>query len=108
MITTKDLESLGWKKIATMKNGGSKVFIKTFRFFIISHADNFIMEKKQSPEYEKIRINKVGNYREPELIWKGIPKDIQDLKRILVETGADLEWLPELRDQKINALLNEG
>lgn len=108
MITTKDLESLGWKVRATAKNGGSKSFSKDKRDYTIwSNADNFIMKNRNSPEFQEIIINKVESRKSVE-IWKGIPKDIQDLKRILVETGADLEWLPELRDQKINDLLNEG
>jgi len=97
MITTKDLESLGWKHKSTAKNGGSKLFYKG-EYSIFNHADNFLMKSK--PDFEVIVINKneIGKSTE---IWKGIPKDIQDLKRILVETGADMEWLPELRDQKI-------
>lgn len=107
MITTKDLESLGWKKIATAKNGGSKLFSKDGNNYTIwSNADNFIMKNRNSPHFEVIIINKVESRKSVE-IWKGIPKDIQDLKLILVETGADLEWLPELRDQKINDILND-
>jgi hypothetical protein len=105
MITTKDLESLGWKYGATAKNGGSKVFYKG-EYSIYSHSDNFIMKSRNSPEYYEITINKFMSPKSTE-IWIGIPKDIQDLKRILVETGADMEWLPELRDEKINDILNE-
>lgn len=103
MITTKDLESLGWEHKSTAKNGGSKLFYKG-EYSIFSHADNFLMKSK--PEFEKIKINKIDLRKSTE-IWEGIPKDIQDLKRILVETGADMEWLPELRDEKINDILNE-
>jgi hypothetical protein len=101
MITTKDLESLGWKHKSTAKNGGSKLFYKG-EYSIFNHADNFLMRLVFSTKsnFEEIIINKVGDRKSTE-IWKGIPKDIQDLKRILVETGADMEWLPELRDQKI-------
>jgi hypothetical protein len=117
MITTKDLESLGWKHTSTAKNGGSKLFMKVacgvvgsyinyHRYHIFSNADNSIMKNENSPDYEKILINKVGLRKSTE-IWEGIPKDIQDLKRILVETGADMEWLPELRDEKINDILND-
>jgi hypothetical protein len=117
MITTKDLESLGWKHRATMKNGGSKLFSKsvdyteriktqTFFYAIQSNADNFIMKGRNSPKFEEITINKVGDRKSTE-IWKGVPKDIQDLKRVLVETGADMKWLPELRDEKINHILND-
>lgn len=55
MITTSDLESLGWKHISTMKNGGSKLFQKG-DYKIVSHADNFIYELK------------------PVLIWNGYQK----------------------------------
>jgi len=68
MITTKDLESLGWKHRSTAKNGGSKSFKKGE---YISHADNFIMERKKSPEYEEIAIRKIGEYAE---IWQGTQK----------------------------------
>lgn len=96
MITTKDLESLGWKVRSIATNGGSKLFSKSVDYTIWSNADNFIMKG----------INKVGDRKSTE-IWKGVPKDIQDLKRVLVETGADMEWLPELRDEKINHILND-
>ena len=113
MITTKDLESLGWEPISIAKNGGSKLFSKNGDYTIWSNADNFIMRKGNSPEFEQITISKVGNTNpvtgggKSNEIWKGVPKEIQDLKRILVETGADMEWLPELRDQKINDILND-
>jgi hypothetical protein len=109
MITTKDLESLGWKHRSTAKNGGSKTFHKG-EYTIWSNADNFIMKRKNSPEYEEIKISHYSQdiynvSRKVKDIWKGVPKDIQDLKRILVETGADMEWLPEIRDEKINDIL---
>jgi hypothetical protein len=119
MITTKDLESLGWKHSSTATNGGTKLFMKGlytekdrpyinyYQYHIFSNADNSIMKNRNSPDYEKITINKVGPGKSTE-IWVGIPKDIQDLKRILVETGADMEWLPELRDEKINDILNDN
>lgn len=99
MITTKDLESLGWKNITIggTKNTPLGAFTKKGCMFII-----FI----NAPEFEVILINKIKFGKSTET-WKGIPKDIQDLKRILVETGADMEWLPELRDQKINDILDE-
>jgi hypothetical protein len=103
MITTKDLESLGWKVRSIAKNGGSKLFQKG-DYKIVSHADNFIYERKKSSEYEEIIITKVGDIA---ATWHGNPKDIQHLKRILVETGVDMEWLPELRDEKINLILND-
>jgi hypothetical protein len=106
MITTKDLESLGWRVRSIATNGGSKLFSKSVDYTIWSNADNFIMKGKNSPEFEEIIINKVGDRKSTE-IWKGVPKDIQDLKRVLVETGADMEWLPELRDEKINHILND-
>jgi len=103
MITTEDLESLGWKHKSTAKNGGSKLFYKG-EYSIFSHSDNFIMKRRNSPEYYEITIRK---WTEAVECWHGSPKDIQDLKRILVETGADMEWLPELRDEKINDILND-
>jgi hypothetical protein len=106
MITTEDLESLGWKVRSIVKNGGSKLFSKSVGYTIWSNADNFIMKERNSPEFEEIIINKVGDRKSTE-IWKGVPKDIQDLKRILVETGVDTEWLSELRDNKLKDILND-
>lgn len=59
MITTKDLESLGWVNKATATNGGSKLFTKGEYFTIWSNADNFIMERRKSTEFEEITINKI-------------------------------------------------
>lgn len=36
------------------------------------------------------------------LLYEGIPKDLKELKRILVECGADTRWRDEIRDEKIN------
>jgi hypothetical protein len=57
MITTEDLESLGWKHKSTAKNGGSKLFYKG-EYSIFSHSDNFIMKRRNSPEYYEITIRK--------------------------------------------------
>lgn len=102
MITTKDLESHGWILVSIIRNGGSGLFYKG-EYSILSHVDNLIMKNNNFPEYYEITIRK-----KPEVeCWKGTPKDIQDLKRILVKTGSDMEWLPELRDEKINDILND-
>jgi hypothetical protein len=56
MITTKDLESLGWVKKATAKNGGSKLFTKGEYFTIWSNADNFILAELNQQIIYKIKI----------------------------------------------------
>jgi len=77
MITTKDLESLGWKYGATAQNGGSKVFYKG-EYSIYSHSDNFIMKSRNSPEYYEISIKKIFDVVER---WYGSPKDKTNLSR---------------------------
>jgi len=110
MITTKDLESLGWDFNIILRNGGSKLFHKgdsKKEYYILSHVDNLIMKSNNFPDYYEITIRKINESAELVDCWQGSPKDIQDLKRILVETGADMEWLPEFRDEKINDILND-
>jgi hypothetical protein len=98
MITSKELESLGWNHIHTA-NAGSKLFTKVHRSNII-----FInSENVNKPGYETITITKNLT-----VIWEGMPEDIQDLKRILVETGVDAEWLSEVRDNKLKDILNDN
>ena len=100
MITTEEIESLGWKFYSTARNGGSKGFCKG-NYMILSHADNFISKK------EDIKITKIDiNNRSKLIVWVGIPKDLYDLKKVLVENNIDMEWLPELRDEKINKIID--
>jgi methyl coenzyme M reductase beta subunit len=97
MITTEEIESLGWKFYSTARNGGSKGFCKG-NYMILSHADNFISKK------EDIKITKIDTAAL--VVWEGVPKDLYDLKRILVENNIDMEWLPEIRDEKITKILD--
>lgn len=105
LITTKEIESLGWRSVATVKYGGTKIFQKKNTGFTLtsSSADNFI---KKGDEKELITIH---FYSAPkaskELVWSGIPDSLQHLKKILVETGADMEWLNEIRDEKIDTII---
>jgi methyl coenzyme M reductase beta subunit len=97
MITTKEIESLGWEFFSTARNGGSKGFTKG-DYMILSHADNFLTKK------EDITITKIDTTKR--VVWEGVPKDLYDLKKILVENNIDMEWLSEIRDEKITKILD--
>ena len=102
MITTEMILSLGWEHVSTAKNGGSKVFTYCNNR-LYSSADNFIYEQQNDGKQWEIRISKNMKY---DLLYEGIPKDLKELKRILVECGADTRWRDEIRDEKINDILN--
>ena len=68
---------------------------------ILSHADNFLTKK------EDITITKIDTAaRNKIVVWEGVPKDLYDLKKILVENNIDMEWLSEIRDEKITKILD--
>ena len=46
MVTTQEIESLGWSLEGTYRNGGSKGF-KLNNYHLTSHADNFISKKDE-------------------------------------------------------------
>jgi len=111
MITTQDIESLDWEHYTTAKNGGSKVFRKWSKslnlhienYSIMNHYDNFI---KKGDARNVISITKISDDRQSRIpVWEGIPDDIKHFKRILVDTGADLDWLSEIREQKIDEVI---
>lgn len=109
MITTEMILSLGWKLEATATDGGTKIFGtkvlwqssgKEAIYNLVSSADNFI---KTEEERKVIRIQKIPiDFSKIENVYEGKPTDLDDLKRILVETGADLKWKNEIRDKKID------
>jgi len=109
MITTEMILSLGWKLEATAADGGTNIFGtkvlwqsygKEAIYNLVSSADNFILPEE---ERKVIRIQKIPiDFSKIENVYEGKPTDLDDLKRILVETGADLKWKNEIRDKKID------
>jgi len=101
--------SLGWKLEATAADGGTNIFGtkvlwqsygKEAIYNLVSSADNFILPEE---ERKVIRIQKIPiDFSKIENVYEGKPTDLDDLKRILVETGADLKWKNEIRDKKID------
>lgn len=100
MVTTKDIESLGWEHYGTMSDGGSKVFSRpnmsvNGRYIrITNHADNFIYEKNDPDKLVEIEIDEVlmkdGKVQAPKRIWKGMPFDVNHFKAILIELKIEL------------------
>ena len=107
MVTTAEIQSLGWEHFAIASNGGSKKFKKYVGnriFILISHADNFLY-KQQGPYkeiYKEIIINEMLNWQEFPNLYKGKPKDINELKRIMGELGIDIKYQRKLKLEKIN------
>jgi hypothetical protein len=72
MITTKEIKNLGWKHIATAKNGGSKSFSKDSKYVLTNHSDNFIFQESNDERLNEIEIEKIEN-RKLVSIYKGSP-----------------------------------
>ncbi len=99
MITTEQLESMGWVHKATAKNGGSKQFQKG-NFAIFSHADNFLKDVSKKSE---ITLSETKPMKTVELFVGNIDT-VDELIEVLVKYNADIELC---RDHKINTLINE-
>ena len=83
MVTTQEIESIGFKHVGSSKNGGSKLFTDETKTIILkSNADNFILKNKEDKELEEIIISKIENI-EFKTIYKGYPKNLKSLKKIL-------------------------
>lgn len=97
MITTKDIESLGWEHYGTCRNGGSKTFKKDLPsgriISITNHSDNFIYAKSDPDKLVEIEIREVeikeGKPQGMKEIWKGMPFEINHFKAILKELGIE-------------------
>lgn len=102
MVTTKEIESLGWEHYATSSNGGSKSFKKGL-FTIYSNAENFITHDRDTIIISKYYRDSGGpNIRQ---LFNGGIETIQELISKLIEVGADIELC---RDHKINMILNQA
>lgn len=87
MITTKDIQNIGWKHYGTYGNGGSKKFMKgKYPFAIINNSDNFIYKQSKDIRLHEIEIKELINMKFVTR-YKGIPSDIKELKRKLLELG---------------------
>ena len=107
MVTTEDIESLGWTCYSISPNGGSKKFIKRCdkfksmigEFSIFSHSDNKSMNSELR---EDITISRYRLDMTLVVLFSGKVKTIDDLKEILVKIGADKELI---REHKINQIV---
>jgi hypothetical protein len=67
MITSDDLEHLGWHHVGTSANGGSKEFCNRGRdqqnilpiYLMRYNGDNFIMKKNNDPKLTEITIKEI-------------------------------------------------
>lgn len=92
MITTEDIESIGWKHRATTANGGSKMFVKDLEpsvmspFVIQNNSDNFIYKQNNDKRLNEIEIQEIVNLRFVTR-YKGEPKNLEELKNELKKLG---------------------
>lgn len=107
MITTEDILSLGWKVGSIQRNGGSISFrLDKSLYTINNHCDNFIYRNNLDPRLHNVSISLYSlENRKFITLWEGVPENIIDFKKILVNTGADLRWIDEIRGEKLNEIL---
>ena len=100
MVTTKEIESLGWEHYAKSANGGSKSFKKGL-FTIYSHADNFLvaLDKDTMIISKYYKDNGKPNVKQ---LFNGKIETVEDLLSKIIEVGADIELC---RDHKISEIL---
>jgi hypothetical protein len=106
MIGVEDILSLGeWEVVSIAKDGGTKNLSRgdlySSEWYITSSSDNFL---KEGDAKWKIKISYSPINRISEVKWEGIPENLFHLKKILVELGADMRWVSEIRDDKLNQL----
>ena len=101
MITSQEIESIGWKHFATSTNGGSKVFGKDDRYIMKSNVDNFIYKKDNNEKLNEIIIQEVEIKKDVDFsrdlgpnpifneidLYVGEPVDLEELKEIIKKLG---------------------
>lgn len=91
MVTTQEIESLGWSLVGTYRNGGSKGF-KLNNYHLTSHADNFISKK------DEIKITRADGM----VLFSDSVEDKDKLIDLMVQFNID----PQLtREHKINKII---
>lgn len=99
MVSTKEIESLGWKHASTAKNGGSKTFYLN-NFTLFSHADNFILKNNNELT---IKSYTSDDYTISNQIFTGPISNIDGLIDVMVKWNIDI---PLTRDHKIDQIIN--
>ena len=101
MIGVDDILSLGeWKIVSIAKDGGTKKLCRK-EWCIVSSSDNFL---KEGDAKWRIKISHTDRRLVVDVKWEGIPENLFHLKCVLVELGADMRWVDEVRDEKLNIL----
>ena len=91
MVTTQEIESLGWSLEGTYRNGGSKGF-NLNGYHLVSHADNFISKK------DEIKITRTDGL----VLFSDSVKDKDKLVDLMIQFNID----PQLtRDKKIDQII---
>lgn len=91
MVTTQEIESLGWSLEGIYRNGGSKSF-KLNGYHLVSYADNFISKK------DEIKITRTDGL----LLFSDSVKDKDKLIDLMIQFNID----PQLtREHKINKII---
>ena len=98
MITTSDIESLGYEEKMVSANGGSKGFVKMYDdlcIIIHSNADNFFYKNENDIRLSEVKIEILykkwildkNNKKMPNIIQKylGSPDTIDELRPIIIE-----------------------
>ena len=102
MVTTQEIESLGWSHKATAKNGGSKLF-EMNGFTLFNHADNFLKkESKDEITISQIVWNALDYKNNKKELFNGSILDRNELEQLMVKFNID----PQLtRDHKIDQII---
>ncbi len=90
MITREEIEKTGWKIFGISANGGSLSLTKKEKYLLYFHGDNFIYKKKNDPRLTEIKlecIELVDDKITTTVLYKGHPKNIKELKKIIEELG---------------------
>jgi hypothetical protein len=92
MITKKEIEGLGWSVGFVASDGGTLGFINGDKHHSLRYrGDNFILKKENDPSLTEIIIEKadiiINEKGEKDLVcdtlYRGHPKDINELREIL-------------------------
>lgn len=102
MVTTQEIESLGWRHRATAKNGGSKLF-ELNDFTLFSHSDNFLKKlDKDSIKLSTYHWNAIDYKKDIKVIFDGPISSVEELIELMVRFNVDKQLTRDTKIDQIN------
>ena len=102
MVTTQEIESLGWERQLTTKDGASKLF-ELNNFTLFSHSDNFSKKLgKDSIILSTYHWNAIDYKKDKKVLFDGLISNVEELIELMVRFNVDKQLTRDTKIDQIN------